>query len=334
VTEKSYQNQRFLPTVEMTDDIFQRSLLNSLSEIEIAELFIWIVKNFPSPEKKVRKGIRQVTITEEVDYFKNNVISNLESRGTSNAIKAIEYIKLQLPGYEWLNRVLYEAKIVARVKTWIPPKPSEIRKLVSNKNLRYIKNEYDLMNVVGESLKKLENEMHGETPCVTSLWNSKPAQIIPKEEVELSNFIKTHLNRDLKNFIVNREVEIRGRRGNVSGEEPDILVQTFRYDTHNLPIEKLTLIIETKCCWHNDFMTAMQTQLLDRYLKNNQCKNGLYISGWYLCDSWDKSDYRLDKTCGLNMSFDDVREYLAKKANSLSRDGVIIESFVLDCTLK
>jgi len=39
-------------------------------------------------------------------------------------------------------------------------------------------------------------------------------------------------------------------------------------------------------------MTAMQTQLVDRYLRDNHCQHGLYLVGWFNCDAWDSQDDR------------------------------------------
>ncbi|MCB9250018.1 MAG: hypothetical protein H6613_16460 [Ignavibacteriales bacterium] len=110
-------------------------------------------------------------------------------------------------------------------KSWNPLNPKELLKLLDNENLRSINNENELVNVILESLEKLEVRMHGITPSVEFVWNEKP--LIPKAESHLSNFIKTHLQEDLSNTIINREVEIRPTMGSSSGENTDILVQTF-----------------------------------------------------------------------------------------------------------
>lgn len=310
-----------------------RSFLGKFNESEIAKLFVWIVKQFPYTDDKIEKGAHFVGQREEVGYFRDHLISVLKLRGSNEAKSAIEYIKNELPELEWLNRVLYETKIISRIKTWVPPSPYDILILARDRNKRYIKNEDELLQIVIESLKRLEEEMHGETPTVLNIWNSAPAKITPKDENSLSDFVKVHLKRYLENVIVNREVEIRGRRGIVPGEEPDILVQTFKGVPQNSPIEKLSLIIEIKCCWHKEFTSAMQTQLLERYLKNNQCKYGLYLAGWYLCDSWDKSDYRFKDTKKLKMEKEEINAILDKQAIELSQGGILIKSFVLDCRM-
>ena len=38
--------------------------------------------------------------------------------------------------------------------------------------------------------------------------------------------------------------------------------------------ERMSVIVEVKGNWHRELDSAMQTQLRDRYLKGNSCKNG------------------------------------------------------------
>lgn len=310
-----------------------KNFLDSFLDIEIAELFVWIVKHFPYSEDNFEKGAHFVGSREEVGYFRDNLITLLKARGNIDSKNALEYIKKELPHLEWLNRVLYETKVISIIKTWAPPNPRDLLTLASNHNKRTIKNGNELILLVIESLKRLEVEMLGETPTVLQIWNSSPSEITPKDENSLSDFVKSFLKRDLENVIVNREVEIRKTRGEVAGEKPDILITTFKTDSDKSKIEQISMIIETKGCWNNKLKLSMETQLLNRYLKDNQCKYGLYLVGWYLCDSWEKTDPRLKKTQNLKMDLQEIKNYLDQQALSLSQNGITIKSFVLDCRI-
>lgn len=305
--------------------------LNKFMENEIAGLFVWMVQHFPYSEEKLISGAHFVDRREQVGYFRDQLINVLKSRGTLEAKVAIETIKNKLPNLDWLNRVLYETKVISRIKAWNPPTSSDIKILVGQSDKRFIKSQDELMRLVIESLKRLEEEMHGALPSVKYLWEKNETQ--PKYENDLSDFIVLHLRRDLKNVLVNREVEIRPTRGKIKGEEPDILVQTFKRDSSGTQYEALSLIIETKCCWHNEFLVAMETQLKERYLKNNDCKYGLYLGGWYLCDSWDTKDNKCNQTKRLNKTLEEIKEYFNNQATSLSCDGNFIKSIVLDCRI-
>ena len=78
-----------------------------------------------------------------------------------------------------------------------------------------------------ESLTRLQQEMQGETPTAFVLWNELSAGVFrPKIEVRISDYVKTHFDRDItdRGIVVNREVEIRKGTGPKPGEETDIHV--------------------------------------------------------------------------------------------------------------
>ncbi|OGV08813.1 MAG: hypothetical protein C4517_08895 [Stygiobacter sp.] len=304
-----------------------------LNAKELSELVVWITKNFSMPFDQFKRGIHVVTAEDEVLRLRDSIINQLKSAGKKDIHKVIKLLKKQLPEIEWLSRVEYESNIVTRAKSWQPQSLGEFKQLISNSKKRYIQNEDDLQRIVVDSLKRFQRELHGETPAVKFLWNSKPEKTTPKEETELSNFIKRYLKKDLENVLVNREVEIRGRRGKVAGEKPDIIVESVKYDVNQKVIDRFKLIIEVKCCFNKDYLTAMKSQLADRYLKRNQTKYGIYIAGWFTCESWDKRDGRVKRSVGRNKTLKEIEKYFAKQADELSQEEISVEPFVLDCRL-
>ena len=157
----------------------------------------------------------------------------------------------------------------------------------------------------------------------------------PKDENSFSNWLKLHLEADLKTrgIIANREVEIRRGEGKGQGEQTDIHVDAIiREHPENEIYGKITAIIEVKGCWHEKLKTAMETQLAERYLKDNQCDYGLYLVGWFPCDQWDEDDYRKARTP--KMTLEQAREKFACQARELSQNGKTIESFVMNAALR
>jgi hypothetical protein len=75
----------------------------------------------------------------------------------------------------------------------------------------------------------------------------------------------------------------------------------------------------------------MQSQLVDRYLRDNQCRCGLYLVGWFMCDAWDESDDR--KKAVPAMTIEKARQYFSDQAANLSQNDLQIRSYVLDSRL-
>ncbi len=195
----------------------------------------------------------------------------------------------------------------------------------------------ELLDVLIESLQRLEIELQGETPAARDVWDktsSQPLKYKPVDENTFSSYVKRFLDRDLKQrgIIANREVELRPSQGGAPGERTDIHVDAVVKNSHGEVYDSITVIIEVKGCWHNELNTAMETQLVNRYLQDNTCQHGLYLVGWFDCQQWDSSDYRKRNTP--NISLEEAKEQFNRQAEQLSLPGVTIKSFVLNTALK
>ena len=76
----------------------------------------------------------------------------------------------------------------------------------------------------------------------------------------------------------------------------------------------------------------METQLVNRYLKNNTCQHGLYLVGWFDCQQWDSSDYRKNKAP--KISAVEAQKKFNLQAEQLSLSGVTVKSVVLNTALR
>lgn len=129
-------------------------------------------------------------------------------------------------------------------------------------------------------------------------------------------------------IVVNREVEIRSTIGGVKGENTDLLIQTFSTNKNDV----ISVIIEVKGSWNKNLKSDMKEQLKDRYLKDNQCRYGIYLVGWFLCDSWDKNkDYRYRDNPKLK--FEEAKQLFINQAEELTDEYYHLYSFVLDCRI-
>lgn len=129
---------------------------------------------------------------------------------------------------------------------------------------------------------------------------------LPKDENSLSDYVARYLKNYLyqKGIIINREVEIR------RGERTDIQVDAVRKKQNGDVYDSVTVIIEVKGCWNDELNSAMEIQLVNRYLKDNTCQHGVYLIGWFNSEQWDNSDSRKSKAP--KISIDKAREKFEK----------------------
>lgn len=342
-----------------------KSIGEKLNEEQLADFYVWLVGQFPYRAADDRVGYGSAPTTSPT-LLRDSLLRQLVERGTPQACRTIQGIMAQLPDLDWMKWHLQEAQAIARRRTWVPPRPKDVLELSAGVQRRLVQNEEQLLEAVIDSLKRLESKLQGETPAVFDLWNevkwhqlkklvsaiqkritpkkreSKPGPknfweeltrkelnrkvYVPKEESALSNYVKRHLEEDLRDrgIIVNREVEIR------PAERTDIQVDAVT-ERSAFGYDRITLIIEVKGCWNEKLDSAMGNQLANRYLRNNPGRCGLYLVGWFNCDLWDKTDYR-KRNCP-QLTLEEAQERYAQQATGLSQADVQVRALVLNTAL-
>jgi len=137
------------------------------------------------------------------------------------------------------------------------------------------------------------------------------------------------LIQNRRGIIVGREVRIH------RGELTDIHIDGTVASDEDSEFSIAKVIIEVKGCWNPGLKTAMETQLVGQYLKDNDCQHGLYLVGWFYCDKWQKPHgpllaYSRDEKNGI----DQARAYFDVQASKCSEGGKIIKALVLDVALR
>ena len=313
-----------LAVAHRADERRHPTISQRLSEDQIADLYIWLSRQFPYSQDPRREDGR-VSARESAAEWRDGILYNLKMRGTTTACEAIRRIMREFPELTWLKWQLLEAEVVTRRLTWNPITAADILKIAGARDARLVQSADELLEVVIDSLKRFEAKLHGETPAVQFLWDkSGKGASRPKDEGALCNYIKLHLDQDLKEkgIICNREVQIH------RGERTDIHVDAVVPGQKAGSYGTVTVIIEVKGCWNSELDRAMEEQLVGRYLKDNPCQHGLYLVGWFNCDLWDVDDYR--KRNAPAISLDDARKKFAAQAEDLSKNDIKIQAFVMD----
>ena len=156
-------------------------------------------------------------------------------------------IAKELPGLTWINRVLLEAKTIRRRKEWNPPTPSEIFELISNTEKRFVQDGNELLNVLIETLKKLDIELQDQNPSVIDLWNELPWK-------KVRNLAMSLLNKLQKEKVIDQSA-------NINCLTPSQVHHTKIKGTTYIPKDENSL---------SDYVA--------RYLKNNLKNRGIILN--------------------------------------------------------
>lgn len=331
---------------------------SALKEKEAANLYLLLSERFPHREDpQTESGF--VGEREQIARFRDGILKRLVSRGTWAAAQELERLDSELPSID-LTRQINFAKEEARQSTWRPTSPEDLLDLLKREENRQIRNADQLLEVIKESLERLQRRLYGEVPAevpaVADVWNevkenqalhisteilvdqeenraadrlraimgrgNRKSCYIPKEEERLSDYVQRHVARDIQEaaIVINREVQVQ------QGQEADIYIAAENLKTG----EKSAAVVEVKGCWNSKLESKMKTQLKERYLHQAHAKHGLYLIGWFLCPKWHSSDYRKGRT--RKMSVEEAREHFDQKASSMTDSASHISSFVLDAT--
>jgi len=312
---------------------------SKMTEDQLGDLFVWLVKEFPYSEDREYNGVYSPSKDDSVREFRDGVLRFLENRGTPGSVRALQGVTDSLPELDWLRSVVIEARRNALRRTWRPCTPAEFLQVATQPGTRLVRNAQELQDVLMATISRLEVKLQGETPAAPDLWDQTDRtrgqeKFCPKDENHLSDWIKRNLEteREGLGIVVAREVEIRRGEGSGTGEATDIHVTALVPGLTEGSSDQVRVIIEAKGCWHRELKNAMQTQLVARYLKDNQCQHGIYLVGWYVCPQWADSDYR--KGDVPKWSLEEARGNLQKQAEDLSKGGLSIRSVVVNAALR
>lgn len=82
-------------------------------------------------------------------------------------------------------------------------------------------------------------------------------------------------------------------------------------------------------------MTSMETQLRDRYLRDTDCRHGLYVVDWFLCPQWNKTDHREARALSLMPgTIAAARAHFEAQAGELTGRGIVLQARVINAALQ
>lgn len=328
------------PTLQETpsfgEELFLRaanhdwSLDDRLSEKALRDLYIWLCQQFPPSDDPQIRGAHVVSRRENLGHWRDNLLGQLTRRGNAASVEAVRDIAARFPSRPWLQQAVLDAQEVYRSSRWTPVEPEELLALLGDPNKRLVRSGEELLRVVIESLHRIQRQLQGETPEARFLWNEGEAQQ-PKDEDTLSDYVKNRLEADLvgRGIVANREVQVRRRTTGI-GERADIRIDAISGDPLD-GLDRVTVVVESKGCWHPQLMTSMRSQLYERYMVPIGTRYGVYLVFWFSIVRWATGDPRRARAAALDEM--DTEHRLALQANELAAGGASVAVVLLDASL-
>jgi len=148
----------------------------ALSEEQLAELYL-LVRNLFPPETDPKFEGGFVPPRQSVVDFRGSLINALELRGTPAACRQFLRLADALPSESlWLRWRYRNAVTVKRRKSWIPPTPKMVLELTTGAERRLVNDEYDLVELIIESLDRLQTSLRRQRSRGLSFFGTGKAQ--------------------------------------------------------------------------------------------------------------------------------------------------------------
>ena len=306
-----------------------------LTDTQLAEILCWVVQELEVTEENDDDDWRTEKPAGRVRAFRNNVAGLLANRATAEAVETLSTLAgtLNYPG--WLVYRLEEARETYSRIEWTPLTTGELLALCRNSLQRWVQGGEDLLEAIIESLDRLQGHMQGEPARAISLWYPVTSsgyrvrngnKVV--EENEVSDFVQAFLSDDLPRHIssIHREVQLRAPSRPGTGQEVDLYVTATTRNSRGELIEndKIIVFIEAKHNDNKEVESALDGQLVNRYLRNHPAKCGLFLVYWHTAETGRNTS---------RGSITDLRAELAQQAQAASKDGLLIRSYVLDIRL-
>jgi hypothetical protein len=295
---------------------------------DLADLYTRLCQweEFHSPRPEYEPGVAYpITREDTLQGLADALLQLIATKGTQEAADHLNQLANSAPHPARLRRLARHTARQAAQQQSRPLPVHQLRKLATDHSLRVITDEAQLLDVVMEALNPVQEALSGPNGMAILLWNRTTASsyntMWPTWEEDFSDLImgllKIHLGG--RRIILNREVQID--RPGAGGGRTDIHIQAAD-PSHGT--EPFTVVIEAKGCWNRSLPTALQEQLVDRYLRRPRTA-GIFLVGFFDCDQWH-SEYRT------RCSPSHTRQQIEHDQKELAaQHDVLVRARVLDC---
>lgn len=301
-------------------------IASPLDDQSLFELLDWLYTALPPADDPEMSAAGYLTARHQAADVRERLLASLAQRGSESAVDLVDALAAKYPSLRMEHRKI-EAR-EARLARWTAPAPGEIIQLAQTSDARLVLSSRHLHQVVITALRRIQRRARADHR-LGELW-SDAAPRRPKHEESLSTWLKNRLNEELRlgGRVVGRELEVRPNpSGRGVGERVDLSVFA-PVGARVEGAQTASLIVEVKGCWHDEVLTAMETQLVGRYLTETDTVHGIYVVFWFGRGDWDPDDYRRGRCDSDQARLNDELQRQAKQLTANTHAEVT--AFVLD----
>lgn len=250
---------------------FSRSLHGNVAQLLALSRAMFAA--FP-PDEDPAQGPGGYTVTPRHDAadLRRHFIDAIVSVGTRESFDAMLHLSRETPSIvsSW---DLHRASEAYKANGWTGTKPRDLEQtLVDNKTGVLARDADELLQNVLTELAEISHDLGPPYQLGRYLWNEQSH----KSESDVSDWYQHELRLRLKGAFINREVLISGKKLGSIGDRADIQVDAVAPGLANL-----TVVVEVKGSWHRNVLSAINNQLVARYLVSRNLTHGIFLVAWF-----------------------------------------------------
>ena len=302
-------------------------ILGQLSVVQLKVFYTWLLINYPPENEPHHTGCYTPDHIDDLYRNINFVFNELNSRVDPALPIAFEELAAQFPRLWYLKDCALKSRRILLEHNCPTYDMRTIKCLLSGKKDGVIVNTAeDLLVIVHRVFAKYQVYLTGkESPRVSDLWNelnNDKSEVSHKDEESFSDHIKSYLDHELSNLVINREVQLNRGSKDKPGARTDLWVTAISQTDNS----RLTLCIEVKGSWNPSCRTAFRDQLCEKYMGAGGANAGIYLVGWFWSEQGcrHKNQWNNDKS--------EAERYLEEQETELKNQGYNVSHLILDCS--
>ncbi|ONI67062.1 hypothetical protein BWI15_28200 [Kribbella sp. ALI-6-A] len=246
-----------------------------LSDSSLAALSRLLLDRLPfagDPERA--DDFARSTPESEARRLRMNLLQTMARRGMASHLASLR-TERPAEDQEQINHLLQQARAHEALSLWRPLTPDTMMALVARGDARVIRDSAGLITVLLEQLDQIQHYVR-ERAGFRSLWNGDPGAnaASPKMEDDISDWLAQQLELRLTpHVIIDREIQVRRTAASGVGTRIDITATSGG-------IQLGRVVFEAKHVQNRDLLTAIDHQLIGRYMQPADLTHGIYIVYW------------------------------------------------------
>ena len=258
-------------------EVMPHLAVTALSDTRLAVLARILLRCFPyAQDQPLQYGPYPPDGQYQVRRFRNLVLERLTEQGQTPALEELARQSGSDADRDSIGWYLRRAHERAADLGLARPDPAALLRLLSRGDARLIRRASDLVEVMITQLEQLQHEL-AHQGASREIWDLHGDSATHNNENEITDWIRRKLRSRLTiATTIDREVQVEPKRRGI-GTRIDLTVTTPAA-TH--PATAPRVIAEAKLVTDDTLMTAMQDQLIRRYLIPEALQYGIYLIYW------------------------------------------------------